>query len=176
MLNQYWLSTVDTFKILLSTLILFLNYLRSKSVFFFLKHPWFFRYISSYFKFHDFSHLMTKPTKWHVRPAKTRISLVIRLVWSESSLSAWRKLGSLTTLWAQAKTNQTGQMPRLIWGFTGSTCHFVGFVVRWLIFPCMEKKISFFYIFHVGTLTVCPDLSDWKDIMIIAIKRLMACW
>ena len=29
---------------------------------------------------------MTKPTKWHVRPAKTQISLAIRPVWSESSL------------------------------------------------------------------------------------------
>ena len=29
---------------------------------------------------------MTKPTKWHARPAKTQISLGIRPVWSESSL------------------------------------------------------------------------------------------
>ena len=43
------------------------------------------------------SRLMTKPTKWHVRPAKTPISLGIRPVWSESSLSAWRKRGSLAT-------------------------------------------------------------------------------
>ena len=28
------------------------------------------------------SQLMTKPTKWHVRPAKTQISLGIRPVWS----------------------------------------------------------------------------------------------
>ena len=34
------------------------------------------------------SRLMTKPTKWHVRPAKTQISLGIRSVWSESSLCA----------------------------------------------------------------------------------------
>ena len=34
------------------------------------------------------SRLMTKPTKWHVRPAKTQISLGIRPVWSESSLCA----------------------------------------------------------------------------------------
>ena len=52
-----------------------------------------------------FSHRMTKPTKWPVRPAKTQVSLGIRPVWSEkfslglrpvwseSSLSAWRKLG-----------------------------------------------------------------------------------
>ena len=44
---------------------------------------------------------MTKLTKWHVRPAKTQISLGIRQVWSESSLSAWRKLGSLATHWEQ---------------------------------------------------------------------------
>ena len=35
---------------------------------------------------------MTKPTKWHVRPAKTQISLGICPVWSESSFSAWRTL------------------------------------------------------------------------------------
>ena len=40
------------------------------------------------------SRLMTKQTKWHVRPAKTQIRLGIRPVWSESSLSVWRKLGS----------------------------------------------------------------------------------
>ena len=46
---------------------------------------------------------MTKPTKWHVHPAKTQISLGIRPIWSESSLSAWRKLGSLATHWAQRR-------------------------------------------------------------------------
>ena len=30
-------------------------------------------------------------------------------------------------------SDQSGQMPRLIWGFTGRTCHFVGFVMRRLI-------------------------------------------
>ena len=39
-----------------------------------------------------------KTNKTSVRPAKTQISLGIRPVWSESSLSAWRKLGSLATL------------------------------------------------------------------------------
>ena len=32
------------------------------------------------------SHLLTKPTKWHVHPAKTQISLGIHPVWSESLL------------------------------------------------------------------------------------------
>ena len=76
----------------------------------------------------NLSHLMRKPTNWHVHPAKTQISLGIRPVRSESSLSAWRKLGSLATHWAHTKeSDQTGRMPRLIWVFAGRTCHFVDF-------------------------------------------------
>ena len=44
------------------------------------------------------SRLTTKPTKWHVRPAKTQISLGICPVWSESSLSTWGKLKSLAII------------------------------------------------------------------------------
>ena len=46
---------------------------------------------------------MTKPTMWVVCPAKTQISLGIHSVWSESSLSTWRKLGSLATHWAHSE-------------------------------------------------------------------------
>ena len=49
------------------------------------------------------SRLVTKPTKWHVRPAKTPNSLGIRPVWSESLLSALRKRGSLATRWAHSE-------------------------------------------------------------------------
>ena len=84
--------------------------------------------------FQEISRLMTKPTKWRVRPAQTQISLGMRPVWSESSLSAWRKLRSLATHWAHSKdSDQTGWMPRLIWVSTVCTGHFVGFVVRHLI-------------------------------------------
>ena len=49
-----------------------------------------------------------------VHPAKTQISLGIRPVWSESSLSAWRKLWSLTTHWAHSEDyDQTGQSLRI---------------------------------------------------------------
>ena len=77
---------------------------------------------------------MKKPTKCHVRPAKTQISLGIRPGWLESSLSAWRKLGSLATHlalnedwsdWADTKAD-----PSLHWVHS----HFVGFVTRRLIF------------------------------------------
>ena len=49
------------------------------------------------------SRLMTKPTKHGI--------------WSESSMSAWRKLGSLATHW----THRTRRMPKLIWVFAGRT-------------------------------------------------------
>ena len=76
---------------------------------------------------------MTKPTKWYVRPAMTQIRLGIRPVWSESSLSAWRKLGSLANHLAHSEdSDQIGRMPMLICVFAGRTCHFVGFVMRWL--------------------------------------------
>ena len=65
---------------------------------------------------YQMNRLMTKPSKLHVRPPKTRISLGIHPVWTESSLSAWRKLGSLATHWAHSKDSvQMGRMPRLIW-------------------------------------------------------------
>ena len=90
------------------------------------------------------SQCMTKPTKWHVRPVKTQISLGIRPVWSESSLSTWRKLGSLATHCAHKKdSDQTGRMPRLIWVFTGRTCYFVFFVMCWFILSCHQWPVIF---------------------------------
>ena len=54
--------------------------------------------------------------------AKTQISLGIRPVSSESSLSSWINLGSLATHWMHSEdSNQTGWMPRLIWVFAGRT-------------------------------------------------------
>ena len=63
-----------------------------------------------------------KTNKVSVRLAKTQISLGIRPVWSDSSLSAWRNLGFLATHWTHSEdSDQTGRMPRLIWVFAGRT-------------------------------------------------------
>ena len=71
-----------------------------------------------------------KTNKMTVRLAKTQISLGIRPVWSESSLSAWRKPGPLATHWAHSEdSKQTGRMPRLIWVFAGRTVTL--FVLTW---------------------------------------------
>ena len=51
---------------------------------------------------------------------RSQISLGICPVWSKSSLSAWRKLGSWATHWVHSEdSDQTGRMPRLIWVFAG---------------------------------------------------------
>ena len=60
----------------------------------------------------------------------------------QSSLSAWRKLGSLASHWAHSEdSDQTGRMPRLIWVFAGRTCHFVGVVMRRLRSIWWHRKI-----------------------------------
>ena len=41
-------------------------------------------------------------------------------------------LGPQLPIECTTKTDQTGWMPRLIWVFSGCTCHFVGFVTRCL--------------------------------------------
>ena len=107
---------------------------------------------------------MTKLTKWHVRPAKTQISLGIRPVWSESSLSAWRKLGSLATHWAHSEdSDQTGRMPRLIWVFAGRTVNFVGFVMRRLNSHCVYccQHVTFVVITTMQILSVFVGKRIW---------------
>ena len=60
---------------------------------------------------------MTKPTKSLVRPAKTHINLGICPVWSGSSLSAWRKFGSLATHWAQTEDSDQTRIPRKLFEY-----------------------------------------------------------
>ena len=63
-----------------------------------------------------------KTNKVSVCPVKTQISLGIHPVWSETSLSTWRKLGFLATHWVHIEdSDQTWRMPRLIWVFAGHT-------------------------------------------------------
>ena len=79
---------------------------------------------------------LDKTNKMSVRPAKTQISLGIRPVWSESSLSAWRKLGSLAIHSAHSEdSDQTGWMPRLIWVFAGRTLILLVLSCRGSFFP-----------------------------------------
>ena len=77
------------------------------------------------------SHSMTTPTKWHVRPSKTQISLGIRQIWSGFFLCAQWVANDLRFLHANSEySDPTGRMPRLIWIFFGRIVHLVCFVVR----------------------------------------------
>ena len=70
-----------------------------------------------------------KRTFWHVRPTKTQISLRIRTVWSESSLSVWRNFAYLAIQNAPSEdSDQTARMRRLIWIFAWRTCPKVHFL------------------------------------------------
>ena len=102
-----------------------------------------------------------------MRPAKTQISLGICPVRSESSLSAWRKLGSLATHWAHSDTSdQTGWMTGI---FAGRTDHFVGFFheVDHLPFSCspffsysMISSLNFsFFLRDLSASSTCTLLS-----------------
>ena len=62
---------------------------------------------------------------------RLKISLGNHPVWSESSLSARRNIGSSATHRAHCEdSDQTGQMLRLIRVFTGRTDHFIVFVIK----------------------------------------------
>ena len=109
-----------------------------------------------------------KTNKMSVRPAKTQISLGIQPVWSMSSLSAWRNLGSLATQWARREdSDQTGRMPRLIWFFARRTpillvlscggSHCSNFRIITVIFPGVRILFQVNYTYHNDFDSLC----DW---------------
>ena len=85
-----------------------------------------------------------KTNKVTVCPAKTQIRLGIRPVWSESLLSAWRKLGSLATHWAQAKTLiRLGECPGWSESSLGAQslcwfCHVAAHMTNITVFICSD--------------------------------------
>ena len=111
---------------------------------------------------------MTKPTKWHVRPAKIQISLGIRHVWSESSLFAWRMAGSLATHWVHSEdSEETGWVHRLIRVFAGRTV--ISLVLLWggsnaiaseIRRPCSSSGRYLMQI-HVSTTNNQNNLKEW---------------
>ena len=68
-----------------------------------------------------------------VRSAKTQISLGIHPDWSESSLSAWRKLRSSATHWAHCKDWSDWANAQADLSLWREHSHFVGFVVSQLM-------------------------------------------
>ena len=83
---------------------------------------------------------MTKSIKWPVRPAKTQISLDVRPVWgwSKSSVSAWRRIGSLATQRAHTK-NWSGWSESLCWAYS-SFCWFCRAAAH--LIPISKKTLN----------------------------------
>ena len=83
---------------------------------------------------------MTRPTKWHVLPVKTQISLSIRPVWSEYSLSAWRKLGFLATHWAHSEDWSDCAVAQVDLSSLGAQpfCWFCHVVAHVIIIICLQ--------------------------------------
>ena len=95
------------------------------------------------------SHLMTKPTKWHVRTTKTQISLGIRPVWSEYSLCAQWVAKDPRFLHADSEdSDQTGRMPRLSWVFAG--CTVILLVLSWGGSCKISKDLVFLNLKTIG--------------------------
>ena len=69
------------------------------------------------------SRLMIKQTKWHVHQAKSQIILGFSPVWSESSLSARRKLESLATHCAHSEDWSLGTIILLVLSRGSSFLH-----------------------------------------------------
>ena len=115
------------------------------------------------------SRLMTKPTKWHMRPAKSQISLGISPVWSESSLSTWKKLGSLVTHWAHSEdSDQTGRTLMLIWDFAwravilfvlswGGSIADIDGVIQLLVIEQTNTRNWFWLVIRLKWITIYPN-------------------
>ena len=100
---------------------------------------------------------MTKPTKWHVRPAKTQISLGIRPVWSDVFTVHMKKalvlsypLSTQRRLWSDWADAQVDLSLR--WAHS----HFVGFVMSRLI--CCDYPKSWTVWFYESAM--CPKDAD----------------
>ena len=88
------------------------------------------------------SRYMTKPTKSHVRPAKTQISLGIHPVWSVFAVPSWVARDPSFLHADSEDSDQTGWMPRLIWVLTGRSYRFVGSVVLRLVWDHKKSRCN----------------------------------
>ena len=77
---------------------------------------------------------LNNPTRLHVRPAKTQMSLSTLEVWPESMQRyLWVAKDPKRLQVDSADSTQSAQMYRLIWVFAGRTFNFVGNAVPRLI-------------------------------------------
>ena len=74
-------------------------------------------------------------------------------------------------------SDQTGQMPRLIWVFAGCTCHFVGFVMRYYFVWFLTRHVLFtglYSFWRNWQKTMCRRYIIDKTIVVIMMLNLKA--
>ena len=112
------------------------------------------------------SRLLTKPAKWHLRPAKTQLSLGIRPIWSETS--QWAQWVAEDPMFLHADSEdsgKTGRMPRLIWVFARRTRHFVWF--------CLEVAyINVFQPAHMKRALIAGETEDHRKAFTVRVHNM----
>ena len=104
-----------------------------------------------------------KTNKVTVHPAKTQISLGIHPVWSESSLCIYWVAKDPSFLHADIEdSDQTGHPSDLSLCWAHS--HFVGFVMRWLIWFCLKglELISLLQQYFSEVIVCCSLITICK--------------
>ena len=97
----------------------------------------------------------TKPTQWHVHPAKTQISHAHpRSLTEFLPCAQWVTEVPMFLHVDSEDSDQTGWIPRLIWVFAGRTGHFVGFVMLWLIYEIYKHLRTDFTCLQKGAIHV----------------------
>ena len=88
------------------------------------------------------SRLVTKPTKWHVCPAKTQISLGICQSDQSSLCAQWVAKDPSFLNVGSEDSDQTRQMPRLIWVFAGCTVILLVLCVYCSSYPWRKNSLT----------------------------------
>ena len=102
-----------------------------------------------------------------VRPAKTPISLGIRPVWSDFSLCIQLVAKNPKFLHADSEdSDQTGQMPRLIWVFPGCT------VILFVLSCCGSIDELFCITFFQSLIPIQSGAKKGKSSLIIEVEDL----
>ena len=83
------------------------------------------------------SRLMTKSTKWLCAQRRLRSTWASTQSDQSSLCAQWVGKDPSFLHMDSKDSDQTGRMPRMTWVFAGRTCHFVGFVMRQLIYQCL---------------------------------------
>ena len=118
-------------------------------------------------KSHPYRSRARKCILGHVRPAKTQISLRIRAVWSESSLSARRNLGSVAILKGSNEGYAlTALMRRLTKSLDGPTWPTVHFLILRPFNFCSSEKRNVANVLFWRVATILTGYGDTEMTMI----------